>query len=262
MKNIEVGERTSLFELVDSEDFRNFIGDDRVMMGVHYIRKVGNNAAHAQKVTRKEAFFALLNLYNLVGAVLLKLRMVSEVRPFDNALIPNSAQRPVLVPNVVKVSKEDALVVAADKEAVHSPAPVVTLPMDISEAETRRLYIDLMLKEAGWEVLDTEGSIQPLKACIEVKVQCMPNAQGEGFADYVLFGANGKPLAVIEAKRSSVSPMKGKHQAELYADCLERQYGVRPVIYYSNGFETYVIDGMGYPPRRLYGFHTASDLEW
>ncbi|MBO5677262.1 MAG: DEAD/DEAH box helicase family protein [Bacteroidaceae bacterium] len=262
MKNIEVGERTSLFELVDSEDFRNFIGDDRVMMGVHYIRKVGNNAAHAQKVTRKEAFFSLLNLYNLVGAVLLKLRMVSEVRPFDNALIPNSAQRPVLVPNVVKVSKDDALVVAADKEAVASPAPVAALPMDISEAETRRLYIDLMLKEAGWEVLDTEGSIQPLKACVEVKVQGMPNAQGEGFADYVLFGANGKPLAVIEAKRTSVSPMKGKHQAELYADCLERQYGVRPVIYYSNGFETYIIDGMGYPPRRLYGFHTAGDLEW
>ena len=262
MKNIEVGERTSLFEMVDSEAFRGFIGDDRVMMGVHYIRKVGNNAAHAGKVTRKESFFALLNLYNLVGAVLLKLRMVSEVRPFDNALVPNAAQRPVLVPNVVKVSKEDALVVAADKEAVNSPAPVAELPLEISEAETRRLYIDLMLKEAGWEVLDTEGSVQPLKACIEVKVQGMPNAQGEGFADYVLFGANGKPLAVVEAKRTSKSATVGKHQAELYADCLERQYGVRPVIYYSNGFETYIIDGMGYPPRRLYGFHTAGDLEW
>ena len=68
------------------------------------------------------------------------------------------------------------------------------------------------------------------------------------------------PLAVIEAKKTSVSPIKGKHQAELYADCLEKQYGRRPVIYYTNGFETNIIDGLGYPPRRLYAFHTEDDL--
>ncbi|MBO7442445.1 MAG: DEAD/DEAH box helicase family protein, partial [Paludibacteraceae bacterium] len=83
----------------------------------------------------------------------------------------------------------------------------------------------------------------------------------KGYADYVLFGSNGKPLAVVEAKRTSKSPDAGKHQAELYADCLEAKYGVRPVIYYTNGFETYIIDGLGYPPRRLYSFHTATDLE-
>ncbi len=89
----------------------------------------------------------------------------------------------------------------------------------------------------------------------------MPNAHEVGYADYVLFGSNGLPLAVVEAKRTSASPVKGKHQAELYADCLEAQYGRRPVIYYTNGFENYTIDGLGYPPRRLYGFHTAADLE-
>ena len=77
----------------------------------------------------------------------------------------------------------------------------------------------------------------------------------------MLFAANGLPLAVVEAKRTSVSPVKGKHQAELYASCLEKRYGIRPVIYYTNGFETYIIDGLGYPPRRLYAFHTESDLE-
>ena len=117
------------------------------------------------------------------------------------------------------------------------------------------MFIDLMLKEAGWDVLTTEGAVQPLKACIEVEVHGMPNTHDVGYADYVLFGSNGLPLAVIEAKKSSVSPIKGKHQSELYADCLESQYGVRPVIYYTNGFETNIIDGLGYPPRRLYGFH-------
>lgn len=211
MKNIALGERTTLVEMLNREEFRSFIGDERVMMAAHYIRKVGNNAAHAVKVTRRESFFALLNLYNLVGAVLLKLRVVAEVKPFDASLVPNAVQRPVMVPTLVKVSEDDAMVQAANKEALESPTPVQQLPTDLSEAETRRMYIDLMLKEAGWQVLEVEGSIQPLRACIEVKVQGMPNAGGEGFADYVLFGGNGKPLAVVEAKRSSVSPLKGKH---------------------------------------------------
>ena len=94
---------------------------------------------------------------------------------------------------------------------------------DISEAETRRRFIDLMLREAGWDVLETEGDIQPGKACIEVEVAGMPNNAGKGYADYVLFGSDGRPLAVVEAKRTSTDANAGKHQAELYADCLERR---------------------------------------
>ncbi len=198
----------------------------------------------------------------MVAAVLHKLNLIKEIVPFDRTLIPNSPQASVITPATVTVTPTSTIVEAADKEAVEDKTPVkeVALP-DISEAETRKLYIDLMLKEAGWDVLDTEGAIQPSKACIEVEVEGMPNAEGKGYCDYVLFGSNGLPLAVIEAKRTSVSPVKGKHQAELYADCLEKRYGVRPVIYYTNGFETHIIDGLGYPPRQLYAFHTESDLE-
>ena len=262
MKNVEIPERASLFELVDGEVFREFIGDERVMMSVHYVRKVGNNAAHNTPVTKRESFFCLLNIYNVVAAILLKLRVISSIAPFNDTLIPRSPQAPIVTaPKVVEVTAESAVVKAASKEAVEDNTPVQELPLDISEAETRRLYIDLMLKEAGWEVLDTEGAIQPSKACIEVEVEGMPNNEGIGYCDYVLFGSNGLPLAVVEAKRTSVSPIKGKHQAELYADCLEKRYGVKPVIYYTNGFETYIIDGLGYPSRRLYAFHTESDLE-
>lgn len=261
MKNIEVSEKTSLFELVDGEPFKAFINDDKVMMAVHYVRKVGNLGAHTGNVTKKESFFALLNIYNVVGAILLKLKVVEEVKPFDKNLIPKEAGNPGIVPNKVVVNETDTIIAAADKDAVEDKAPVEEISSDISEAETRKLFIDLMLREAGWEVLSIEGAVQPLKACIEVEVHGMPNKEGIGYVDYVLFGGNGLPLAVVEAKRTSVSPIKGKHQAELYADCLERQYGVRPVIYYSNGFETNIIDGLGYPPRRLYGFHTAKDLE-
>lgn len=261
MKNIPVPERTSLFELVEGEPFREFIADEKVMMAIHYVRKIGNNAAHADRVTKRESYFALLNIYNVVAAVLLKLRVVDAVKPFDKTLIPDVVEVPVVLPPVVEVKPTDNIIVAADKAAVTSSAPVQELACDISEAETRKMFIDLMLREAGWDVLSTEGAILPLKACIEVELQGMPNMHEVGYADYVLFGGNGKPLAVIEAKRTSVSPIKGKHQAELYADCLESKYGVRPVIYYTNGFETRIIDGLGYPPRRLYGFHSANDLE-
>ena len=262
MKGIEIGERTSLLELVDGEPFSGFIGDERVMMAVHYVRKVGNNAAHLVDVSKREAFFALLNIYNVVGAVLLKLRVVDEVKPFDKALIPSKVEQSVMVPTEVKKMPTDKALQSVDKETVKANQPVVEIACDISEAETRKMYIDLMLKEAGWEVLTVEGAVQPLKACIEVEVKGMPNGHNTGYADYVLFAGNGQPLAVVEAKRTSVSPIKGKHQAELYADCLEKQYGVRPVIYYTNGFETYIIDGLGYPPRKLYAFHTANNLEW
>ncbi len=271
LKDIEVKEKASLFELVDGEPFRAFINDDKVMMAVHYVRKVGNNGAHTGNVTRKEAFFALLNIYNVVGAILLKLKLVEEVKPFNKDLIPKTVETPVVVPSMVEVKKNDTIVVAADKESVADTTPVEVLPTDLSEAETRKMFIDLMLHEAGWEVLETEGAVQPLKACIEVEVRGMPSnhepqtsktpTSNLGYADYVLFGGNGLPLAVVEAKRTTASPLKGKHQAELYADCLEKQYGVRPVIYYTNGFETNIIDGLGYPPRPLFGFHTADDLE-
>ena len=260
MKNIDIPERTSLFELVDGEPFKEFIGDERVMMAVHYVRKVGNNGAHASSVSKKESFFCLLNIYNVVASILIKLRVVESVKTFDKTLIPSIPATPTIIP-VAHDDTANKIVEVADKVAVESKAPVEVLPMDISEAETRRLYIDLMLKEAGWDILDTNGLIQPSKACIEVELQGMPNTHDVGYADYVLFGSNGKPLAVIEAKRTSVSPIKGKHQAELYADCLEAKYGVRPVIYYTNGFQTFIIDGLGYPPRKLFSFHTEDDLE-
>ena len=261
MKNIEIPERATLLELVDSEVFRDFIGDYKVMMNVHYVRKVGNNGAHITKVTRRESYYSLLNIYNVVAAMLLKLRVIDEIVPFDRTLIPNNPQFPIITPKPIDVKSQSAIIKYADEEAIEDKTPVQEIALDISEAETRRLYIDLMLKEAGWEVLDTEGAIQPSKACIEVEVEGMPNNEGVGYCDYVLFGSNGLPLAVVEAKRTSASPIKGKHQAELYAMCLEKRYGIRPVIYYTNGFETYIIDGLGYPSRRLYAFHTESDLE-
>lgn len=261
LKSLNRPERASLYELIESAPFREFVNDEHVMRAVHYVRKVGNRAAHTVNVTKRESFFALLNIYNVVGVFLLKLNIVNEVESFNQNLIPKTAEHQVLTPAKVEVKDNDGFIAVADKEMLASKTPVKEMPSTISEAETRKLYIDLLLQEAGWEVLTQENVPSAAKAGIEIYVQGMPNKKEEGYCDYVLYGKNGKPLAVIEAKRTSVDEDKGKHQAELYADCLEKQYGVRPVIYYTNGFHTKIIDGLGYPPRSVMGFHTLDDLE-
>ena len=259
LKGITLEPRTSLLEMTTGEPFKEFVGDDdRLMMAVHYVRKIGNKAAHDGGVKRSEAFFSLLNLYNVVGGILLKLKVLKTLAPFNKDLVPKSPAMTV-VPKAQVPEAPQEFVASVKKEDVEAPQSIEGM-VDFSEAETRRLFIDLMLEEAGWNVQEKEGAIVPSKACIEIEVTGMPNNDGKGYADYVLFGADGKPLAVVEAKRTTKSPEAGKKQASLYADCLERQYGTRPVIYYTNGFRTFVVDGLGYPAREVHGFHSEEDL--
>ena len=262
MKNEPMPERASLYDLIQAPTFANFIADDDIMRAANWVRRIGNDAAHNTQVTRRDAFFTVLNLYNVVSAVMLKLRVFSSIPPFDRSLLPTRPQQPQMV--VEREEQSPQAFAASVEPAVVEAAPTVHAAVSwdgISEAETRRLFIDLMLREAGWEVLTTEGDIAPARACIEVEVQGMPNQAGKGYADYVLFNNDGTPLAVIEAKRTSVDANVGAHQAELYADCLERRYHVRPIIYYTNGYEIYCVDGLGYPARRLYAFHSMADLQ-
>lgn len=125
-------------------------------------------------------------------------------------------------------------------------------PNDPTEHESRKQYIDAMLRDAGWRL-----GADWLE---EVELQGMPNHAQVGFADYVLYGDNGKPLAVIEAKRTSVDPAKGRQQAKLYADLLEKQHGRRPVVFLTNGFETYLQDNQ-YPERQVAALYSKRDLE-
>lgn len=259
LKGVTLEKRTPLLELITGEPFMQFIGnDERMLMAIHYVRKTGNKAAHDGGVKKQEAFFSLLNIYNVVGGILLKLRVIDSLAIFDKTLIPKAPTLTV-VPATKVPETPTTFVKTIKKEDVEKPSSIEG-KVDFSEAETRRLFIDLLLEEAGWEVLDKEGAIVPNKACIEIEVHGMPDETGIGYADYVLFGSNGKPLAVVEAKRTTKEPEVGRKQASLYADCLEQQYGIRPVIYYTNGFKTFIVDGLGYPARQVQGFHTQEDL--
>lgn len=125
---------------------------------------------------------------------------------------------------------------------------------DYDEAGARDLFIDVLLRESGWPLEDARDR--------EYEVTGMPGADGRGYVDYVLWGSDGLPLAVVEAKRTSHSPEVGQQQAKLYADCLEKQFGRRPVIFYTNGYEHRIWDDAGgYPPREIDGFYTRDELE-
>ncbi|MGD9813578.1 MAG: DEAD/DEAH box helicase family protein, partial [Bacilli bacterium] len=257
LRNEVIPVRSSLFELVSSEDFTNFINDVSMLNALHYIRKVGNIAIHEGEVSQKEAIVALKQLHIFAGELLLKLDLVKSYPLFDETLLVKKIEA---TPSIKDINVDADLVknlkTRLDKRST------LGIGVNISEAETRKLYIDLYLREADWTVLDKANVKLPEKAGIEIKVNGMPNNQGIGFVDYVMYGSNGKPLAIIEAKKTSVSPIKGKEQALLYAKCLEREYGYLPIIYYTNGYQIWIIDQLGYPARQVFGFHMIKELEY
>lgn len=254
-----VPQNATLFELVDNYMFASFVSDKETIASLHFIRKIGNNAVHNVKTTKAQALACLENLHFFVGEILISLGVIKDYPPFDKSLIiPQKETKPTSLPSQDVVINPDD--VSKYKDKIKSDT-VLQIKRTMPEAETRKLYIDCWLQEAGWDVLTIENQKLPAKAGIEIEVHGMPNDKGIGFCDYVLFGRDGKPLAVVEAKKKDVSPIKGENQAQLYANCLEKEYGVRPVVYYTNGYETKIIDGLGYPSRTIYGFHTIDELE-
>jgi type I restriction enzyme R subunit len=153
------------------------------------------------------------------------------------------------------LAQVNAKLAEARAELAQAKAANIAVPdtHDYDEADTRRFFIDVLLREAGWTV----GG----NASVEVPVTGMPNNQGEGFVDYVLWGKDGLPLAVVEAKRSLKDPDVGQQQARLYADCLEAEKGRRPLIFYTNGNTTWLWDDRRAPPREVQGFYTREELE-
>ena len=158
-----------------------------------------------------------------------------------------------------RISEEDRAALEAEIKALQAEIAAakaanqaVADTHDYREAETRDLFIDLLLREAGFDPKAPDT--------VEVEVKGMPNAPGVGYVDYVLRGDDGKPLGLVEAKRTRKDPRVGQQQAKLYADCLEAQYGQRPIIFYSNGYDHWIWDDTRHPPRPIQGFLKKDEL--
>lgn len=250
---------------------------DAVFVKAKLIVQAGNQAVHRpQPVAAHEAVAIIRELFHFT--YWFARRYARKVRPdprltFDPARLPAAPVPRQTVEQLQKLEaalrERDAQLAAAraDKDALDAEiarvraevdaakqaAAAIPDTHDYSEDATRDTFIDVLLHEAGWP-LD-----QPRDR--EFPVAGMPNRAGAGFVDYVLWGDDGRPLAVVEAKRTRRDATVGQQQAKLYADCLEQQFGQRPVIFYSNGYEHWLWDDGRYPPRQVQGFYTKGELE-
>lgn len=253
-------ENESLYDLITDGCFSSYL-DDALLSSVHFVRKIGNDGAHGEDVPKKSAINVLRALQDVIKGLFSFLNVDIENPIFDKKIYdePNN-NNPILPYSVVPGSEpEKPEEIEKYKNGINASVKAKS-SLDFTEAETRKTYIDIALNDAGWKVCETEGAIKAGMACVEIKLQGMPNAEGVGYADYVLFDDDGKPIAVIEAKKTSKDEIVGSQQAKLYADCIEKIYGVRPVIFYTNGYIIKVVDCAGYPPRRVYGFYTKDEL--
>lgn len=264
MKNAQIAERDTLNDMLHKQETYAFINHDiRLDDDIRLVHKIGNSASHdgSEPVKRVKAFRCLRALYNVVAGFMYRWGAIKSVPAFDATIIPGTIAGPVLTTTPSPQIESDVVDSVPKEKVEHPQSPDIPQESLASEAITRKNLIDYMLIEAGWDILDVKGDVQGGKACIEVEVDDMPSTSGKGYADYVLFSRGGKPLAVIEAKATTHEVGEGRRQAILYANSLERKYEVRPVIYYTNGFSTMVIDGMGYLDRQVYSFHSMDDLE-
>lgn len=264
-KKGKYSETSTLFDLVNSTDFTAYI-DEPLLSAIHLIRMIGNSASHAEVVSKNESLKVLEALHNVVGEILQFLGIIDSYPAFDKSKIPSSSPvtpEPIsLDSNGQPKKKYKVVIVKKDFEGLKkkiNTSSKMSSSIDFSEAETRKIFIDAALREAGWTVCQSKGLVKAGTASIEIPVKGMPTTSGDGFADYVLFDDDNKPLAVIEAKRTSKDVDAGSVQARLYADCLEKTYNIRPVIFYTNGYQIYMVDG-GYPARRVFGYYSKEEL--
>ncbi|MDA9593691.1 DEAD/DEAH box helicase family protein [Flavobacteriaceae bacterium] len=254
---------------------------------LHLLQKLGNEAAHGELTDVEKANAGIKILFQFCSHLAISYSSDEIAVPvFDEALIPkgkkvNETQNEleIQIKKLEAQFKNDQLkreTLETQKEELESlrkelelkskklaeraesrGSKIKHIPQLIPESVTRKLYIDVLLKEAGWNKL-TEGRE------LEYEVKGMPlstNPSGIGYVDYVLWGDDGNPLAVVEAKKASRDAEKGKQQAVLYANCLEQMTGQRPIIFYTNGFDTRIWDDLFYSPRNISGFYTKDELQ-
>ncbi len=255
--------------------------EKRIQTKMDYIRRQGNAAAHDRRPIKAEAAVGTIReLFHVMFWIARTYaRDPAEIPPadlkFSEAEIPRpvtAEQRQATIEAIRRKQEEN---VRRDEQLERAKAANAELQAqleqlrvevaqakavnearadehDYNEQETRDRYIDLLLREAGWPLEEDRDR--------EYEVHGMPTPNGVGYVDYVLWGDDGKPLGLVEAKRTRRDPRVGRQQAKLYADCLEQQFGQRPVIFYTNGYETWIWDDVRYPPRDVQGFYTKDEL--
>lgn len=268
---MEMPYRDNLQSLIHEQSFR-FAVDYNTWGKLPFIIKLGNLAVHTERsVQAADALNSLRGLFEFIQWVDYCYGSDYVERHFDEALIPTEK----VIVDTKKIKEQESLLGEKDAEIEALRKQVEALSAqytaekeqhrqersfeaeDLSEFKTRKIYIDVDMKLMGWKFTGVDADVQE-----EYPVEGMAGVIGQkGYCDYVLFGKDGRPLAVVEAKRTSKDPNIGRKQAVLYADCLERKFGRRPMMFTTNGFETYFWDDQTSPQRAVSGIFSKDDLQ-
>ena len=270
-KTMKMPYKDNLQSLIHEPSFR-FAVDSNTWGKLPFIIKLGNLAVHTERsVQSSDALASLKGLFEFVQWIDYCYGSDYQERVFDESLIPTEK----IAVDSRKIKEQESLLdekeaeIEALRKQIEQMSAQYTAekekhqqersfqPEDLSEFQTRKIYIDVDLKFMGWKFDGIDADVQE-----EYPVQGMAGVVGQmGYCDYVLFGKDGLPLAVIEAKRTSKDPNIGRKQAVLYADCLERKFGRRPMMFTTNGFETYYWDDQSGPQRKVSGVFSKEDLQ-
>lgn len=269
--SMEMPYRDNLQSLLHEPSFR-FAVDRNTWGKLPFIAKLGNEAVHTgHNIQKGDALLCLQSLFEFVQWIDYCYGIAYQERKFDPARIP--AEK--IAVDVKKIKEQESLLDEKQAEIEKLRKQIEEMSArftaekdqhkkertfqseDLSEFATRKRFIDVDLREMGWKFTGVDADVQ-----VEYEVDGMAgNAGQKGYADYMLFGKDGLPLAVVEAKRASKDPNNGWKQAVLYADCLERKFGRRPMIFITNGFETYFWDDQTSPKRQVSGIFSKNDLQ-
>ena len=259
----------TIFEMVTDPLFVNYVGDETIIHTIHIIRKMGNVAAHDGTLTVKEAVNVLEQLHFLVGETCILLGIEPDYPEFVDpsaqsaASVPTPAPAPVAptpapAPAKTAEAPKEKVVVAPEIVAKYTPRMRYT-HFDVKhgrdERENRELYLKASLREAGWPIVAVPHQSLP------GAVGCMIHLDSGKDIDYVMYGKDGKPLAIVEYTETCKSPVEGRKKAIEKADELSIKCGYKPIAYYTNGYYIFVIDQLGYKPRRVFQFHSIEELE-
>ena len=275
----------NLNDLMNAEPFRQAV-PDVVKNKLHAVRKAGNHAAHPRRPIRSQLSLDCLDqLFDIARWFHVqvnggdRLDAPNYIPPAPEPDSPGRTKEALEKLRLAEARYESVLValeeetrkrLAAERSATEHATELAELEeagqkvasfLQFNEETTRRRLIDQGLLAAGWNVGASGANTNEVRQ--EVRLSTMRTESGEGFADYVLYGDDGKPLAVIEAKKTAKDARVGAEQARIYAVCLENETGMRPVIFFTNGVDIFLWDdAQGYPYRKVYGFYSKDSLEY
>ncbi len=248
-------EGKTAFEMITSTAFINYINDSVYINCLHYIRKMGNIAIHEGNISKDRAIAVLKELHYIVCEFFIMLGLINDYSDF---VVPESNLNEEKT-NADSFNSINEVVVENEVLAIYGEKMKYTkfsTKYKRDEKENKKLFLSACLTDSGWPIVNKRNTPMPCSVGVNMIIDTQDTC------DFILYGKDNKPLAIIEFTVTCENLLEGRKKACEKAEKLAKKYGYKPVVYYTNGYFIYCIDQLGYAPRRVFNFHTRDELEW